>query len=136
MIEPSPNILIISSNKSELSKVEIFLEEIFRKYNLPHKNYNKVLLCISEAITNAIIHGHKNVSEKKIKVQVVSKDNDVSITVTDEGEGFDIDSIPDPTSEKNIKKESGRGIHIIKSMSDSIEYNEKGNSIQFQIKCK
>lgn len=136
MITPSPNILVINSNQSELKRVEAFLKDIFVEYKLPEKNFNKVLLCVSEAIINSIVHGHKQKEEKKILIQVISEETDVKITITDEGEGFDITSIADPTTKSNLKKESGRGIHIIKSISDKLDFNEKGNSLQFQIKCK
>ena len=136
MIKPFSNILIINSNKAELTRVEEFLNEVFINYELPKENFNKVLLCVSEAIINAIVHGHKNKIDKEIRIQVVSQECDISITITDEGEGFNIEQVPDPTSHTNIKKESGRGIHIIKSISNSLKFNDKGNSLQFQIKCK
>lgn len=41
----------------------------------------------------------------------------------------------DPTSKINLKKESGRGIHIIKSLTNKIEYNDKGNTVQLNIEC-
>lgn len=135
MIKSSRNILVIDSKKSELKKVESFLKEIFAKYGLPIDHLNKVFLCVSEAVINSIEHGHKHDANKKIKVQVRLKNHDVSIIITDEGEGFDFKAIADPTEIHNLKKESGRGIHIIRSICDVLKYNEKGNSIQFQIKC-
>jgi len=136
VIKPSPNILTIYSRKSELNKVEDFLRDIFQKYSLPERNFNKVLLCVSEAIVNSIVHGNKDNESKEIKIEVKPHNHDIIVTVTDEGEGFDTKTIPDPTQKVNLKKESGRGIHIIKSMCDVLEYNDKGNSIQFLINCK
>jgi serine/threonine-protein kinase RsbW len=60
----------------------------------------------------------------------------MNIMIEDEGNGFDFNKITDPTSDENIKNESGRGIFIIKKLSNKIEYNEKGNRIQFKIECK
>ncbi len=135
MIESSPNILIIDSKKSELKKVETFLKSIFTTHGLSEKHFNKVLLCVSEAIVNSIVHGHKHDDNKKIRLNVRLEKEGVSIIITDEGEGFDLNEVPDPTSLQNIKKESGRGIHIMKSICDVLNYNEKGNSIHFLIKC-
>jgi len=135
VIELSPNILIIHSKKTELKKVETFLKEIFITYSLPEKHFNKVFLCVSEAVINSIEHGHKHDADKQIRVQVGLEDNNVSVIITDEGDGFDFKAIADPTEIHNLKKESGRGIHIIKSICDVLRYNEKGNSIQFLIKC-
>jgi len=132
----SPNhILVINSTQEELQKVEKFLTEIFELHQLPKGCFNNVLLCVSEAVHNSIIHGNKKILHKKIEVHVNCKKQSLEVTVTDEGEGFKLESIPDPTETINIKKESGRGIHIIKSLSQKINCNEKGNSLQFQINC-
>jgi len=136
VIEPPRYILVINSSQTELTKVEIFLKEIFTAHRLPEICFNKTYLCLSEAVVNSIVHGNKNVLHKEIKVKVDCLTHSLVVSVTDEGEGFDIQSVPDPTSQKNIKKESGRGIHIIKSLSDSVEYNQLGNSLQFKIQCK
>jgi len=132
----SPNhILVISSTQDELEKVEKFLTEIFELHQLSKSCFNNVLLCVSEAVHNSITHGNKKNVHKKIEVHVNCKEQLLEVTVTDEGEGFKLESIPDPTETVNIKKESGRGIHIIKSLSQKIDFNEKGNSLQFQINC-
>lgn len=135
MIESPSHTLVIKSAQKEIEKVEQFLKDIFEKYQLPIKCFNKVFLCVSEAVNNSIIHGNKQKVHKAIHVQVNYKKQTLDIVVTDEGEGFDINAIPDPTDSNYIKNESGRGIHIIKSLSVSLKHNEKGNSLQFQINC-
>ncbi|WP_162304453.1 ATP-binding protein [Maribellus luteus] len=135
MIEPPRYILVIKSSQTELKRVEIFLREIFTAHMLPESCFNKSLLCLSEAIVNSIVHGNKNVLHKEIKVKVDCLTHSLVISVTDEGEGFDLEEVPDPTSVENIKKESGRGIHIIKTLSNSVEFNKRGNSLQFKILC-
>jgi serine/threonine-protein kinase RsbW len=129
------NILVIKSDKSELNRVEAFLRDIFHRYSLPESCFNKVFLCLSEAVVNSIIHGHKYEQSKEITVSVDCVSCTVAVTVTDKGDGFDVYNIEDPTKKENLKKESGRGIHIIKSISNSITFNEKGNSLKFQIQC-
>lgn len=130
-----PNILIISSKESELQRVEEFIKEVFSFYSFPFTCFNKVLLCISEAIINAIAHGNKRDSNKKVELSVDCRTHLISITITDQGEGFDYNNLPDPTSSENLMKESGRGIHIIKNIAKTCSFNNKGNSLQFQIEC-
>lgn len=130
-----PNILLISSKESELQKVKKFLEEVFSFYSFPFTCFNKVLLCISEATINAIAHGNKGDSKKQVELSIDCKTHLISITITDQGEGFDYNNLPDPTSKDNLMKESGRGIHIIKNMAKTCSFNDKGNSVQFQIEC-
>ena len=136
MINKPANILVIRSVKSELKKVENFIKEVFAYHSFPDSCYNKVLLCISEGTINSIVHGNKEDRRKKVELNVDCKTHLISVTITDEGEGFDHQIIPDPTKTENLHKESGRGIHIIKSLSKHFEFNETGNSMYFQIECK
>jgi serine/threonine-protein kinase RsbW len=126
-------ILIIKSDKEELSVVEDFLEGIFRKNNLQRKKFNNVLLCVSEAIMNSIYHGNDNCKDRTIEIKVYCNNNNMVVEVSDEGKGFDYTKIDDPTLNKNLKKESGRGLHIIKSLCTSIEFKDNGSCICLNI---
>ena len=136
MIKPPPNILIIQSEKAELKKVENFLNDVFSYYTLSKACFNKVYLCITEAVINSIVHGNKEDVQKKVELNIDCQKHIISVKITDQGEGFDTENIPDPTQIKNLLNESGRGIHIIKSMAEEVRFNTKGNSLQFQIVCK
>lgn len=131
-----PNILIIKSVSTELDRVESFVADIFEYHQFSHKCFNAVFLCISEAVTNSIVHGNKEDHKKKVELNVDCKHHLIQVQITDEGEGFDIEDIPDPTHKDNIRKETGRGIHIIKSIAQKVSLNEKGNSLRFEIVCK
>ena len=131
-----PNILIIKSLNSEIKKVEVFLRSVFDYHNMSEKCFNPVFLCISEATTNSIVHGNKQDRSKKVELNVDCKNKLIKVRVTDEGEGFDMEEIPDPTHSDNLLKETGRGLHIIKSIARNVELNEKGNSLSFEIYCK
>ena len=136
MIARPPKILVIKSDVSELKKVEKFLIDIFNDYNFEKKYFNKIYLCISEAVVNAIKHGNKNDLKKYVSIAVDCSLLDIKVQIEDEGDGFDINQVKDPTSKENLNNESGRGIFIIRKLSNQIEYNEKGNRIQFKIECK
>lgn len=136
MIPIPPKILVIKSEISELRKVEDFLIDIFKEFKLAQKYFNKIYLCVSEAVVNSIKHGNKNNKDKTVLIEVNCKNRELKVRIEDEGEGFDVDKIEDPTSLSNLKNESGRGIFIIRNMSNKLEYNEKGNRIQFKIECK
>jgi len=92
------------------------------------------MLLLSEAVTNAIVHGNKLDESKKVEVEVqINPDNIVS-TVKDFGDGFDPEEANDPLEEENLLKDSGRGIFLIKEISDSVDYLENGTKIRFSIK--
>lgn len=135
MISLPSEILVIESELSELQRVESFLKDLFTEFKLPAKYFNKVLLCVSEAVVNAIKHGNKSNVHKKVSISVWCNDREVQIQVEDEGEGFDIVKMEDPTIKENIRKESGRGIYIIKKLTDTLEYNKKGNKVKFKLIC-
>lgn len=132
----SPDILIIKSDLREIKKTENFLFDFFRRNNLPEDNFNRVFLCLSEAVMNSIYHGNQKDERKKISIQADCNDEMINIKISDEGDGFDYNNLENPTEQKNLKKESGRGIHIIKSLSKELEFKEKGKCIQFKIECK
>lgn len=128
-------VLTVKSEISELAKVEGLLKEVFEQNKIPEKYFNKVLLCVSEAVQNSIWHGNKSDNSKNVIIKLDCVNKEIVVQIEDEGEGFDLNKIIDPTQEENLKKESGRGIHIIKALSDSIEYNKKGNRVTFKIDC-
>ena len=135
MTNKPPEILIIKSETSELKKVEYFLEDIFNRNNLSKKYFNRLYLCVSEAIINAIKHGNRNDLNKKVIIKISCLTHEMEVLIEDEGEGFNRSILQNPTTIENIRKESGRGIFIIENLTDKIEFNEKGNRIQFKIKC-
>jgi len=136
VLEKFSKILTIKSDKAELFKVEKFLSDLFSEYRLPEKDFNRSYLCISEAVLNAIEHGNRNDSDKDVLIRLGYVRGKIYIEIIDEGDGFNYRNLKDPTIKDNIKKESGRGIHIIKSLSDAIVFNEKGNSVLLKIECK
>jgi len=135
VINRTSKIIVIKSELSELQKVENFINECFIYFSLPVKLFNKVYLCISEAVVNAIKHGNLEDIEKNVSIQFAYSEPEIEVRIEDEGEGFCHEQIKNPTLPENVKKESGRGIHIIKALTNNIEYNETGNCIQFKITC-
>jgi len=88
-----------------------------------------VRLALEEAIVNAIRHGNKSDPNKKIYVSYLIEDARITISVEDEGPGFDLDSVPDPTAEENLEADHGRGILLMRVYMDEVVYNEKGNKV-------
>lgn len=132
----SPDILIINSDVNELERTEKFLLNFFRKNNLSEDNFNRVFLCLSEAVVNSIHHGNQNDRHKKVIIKAVFDNELLNIKISDEGDGFDFDNVNNPTKPENLKKESGRGLHIIKSLSKELKFKKSGKCVQFKIECK
>ncbi|MGD9855154.1 MAG: ATP-binding protein [Planctomycetaceae bacterium] len=86
-------------------------------------------LAIEEAVTNAIKHGNRRDVTKKVFVRCLVDTERVRLVVEDEGAGFDLVDVPDPTADENLDKPSGRGIRLMQSFLTSVEYNDRGNRV-------
>ncbi len=82
-----------------------------------------------EALRNAMIHGNKMDSSKKVAIETEMEGNTVVIRVEDEGEGFDPETLPDPTLNENLLKEGGRGVYLIKHLMDEVKYENGGRRV-------
>ena len=88
-----------------------------------------VHLALEEAFLNAFKHGNKMDPEKEIKIDYSVSNEEVEISMMDEGGGFDPDAVPDPRSGENLYKAEGRGLFLMRSYMDVVEYNERGNCV-------
>ena len=84
---------------------------------------------LTEALSNAMLYGNASDPEKRVRVEVTVGVEKVSVRVTDQGEGFDPETVPDPTLPGNISKTGGRGIFLMKALMDEVQFNERGNSV-------
>ena len=91
-----------------------------------------VRLALEEALVNAIKHGNKMDPGKSVTVDWEVSDNHVRVVIEDEGEGFDVADVPDPTDEENLDKPGGRGIMLMRSFMSLVEYNEHGNRLTME----
>ncbi|OFZ03982.1 MAG: hypothetical protein A2491_11000 [Bacteroidetes bacterium RIFOXYC12_FULL_35_7] len=121
-------VLVIDSKLTNINKVRVFLEEIFNEFSLNKISFNHVFLGISEAVSNAILHGNKLDAEKRVFIRLNVFENQIHIEVEDEGDGF-CDTLFDPTLPENIKCENGRGIYIIRQIADEIVFKEDGRKV-------
>ena len=124
----------IPSIKENVSVVESFIENIGEKVNIEDSIYGNVLVSVTEAVNNAIVHGNKEDKNKKVKLTLKKNKKSVRFVVEDEGIGFDYDNLPDPTNPKNIEKVKGRGIFLIKSLSDKTTFKSGGRTVEMLFK--
>jgi serine/threonine-protein kinase RsbW len=86
-------------------------------------------LATEEALVNAVVHGNQLDPQKTVQVECHVSPELVRLTITDEGAGFDPQSVPDCTLEERLEAASGRGVMLMRSFMSRIEYNPKGNSV-------
>lgn len=89
-----------------------------------------IRLCVEEVVRNAITHGNNNDKGLKVLVSYWLEGDSLIIEIEDEGRGFDLGEVPDPTIEENIMKGSGRGVYLVRKLMDKMEFNDKGNKVR------
>ena len=114
--------LVIPSDPYRIAEVDEFLERHLRERGVSETLVTDLAIATTELVNNAIVHGNKQDLSKIVTLSVLLTSTEVEIRVTDQGEIFDPEAIPDPLAEENLLKEVGRGIFIVRALMDSVEY--------------
>jgi len=115
------NLIEIPSTLDYLPKVDEFIERKLRKLGINEDQIADIAISVTEAVTNAVVHGNKNNLAKKVRISLRADSSRVEVTVEDEGGGFDPSSVQSPIEKENLLKETGRGIFILKSLMDKVD---------------
>ncbi|RVU02095.1 ATP-binding protein [Mucilaginibacter limnophilus] len=126
--------LQLPSKLESIAHLENLVEEIADKYHVGDDVFANMMTCLSEAVTNAIVHGNKLDENKKVIVNAEVELKKIVWTITDEGPGFDYTHLPDPTAPENLEKLTGRGVYIVKHLADQCVFNSTGNEIELHFK--
>lgn len=119
----------------EVRRVDTFLESILesadqaeslvlgvaREVGFSEEDLHKIGMAVRESVVNAVVHGNRYNARKKVHLLISRGKDRLTVTVSDEGEGFDLSSLPDPVAEENIFQQSGRGIFLIRAFVDEFE---------------
>ncbi|MCR9100967.1 MAG: ATP-binding protein [bacterium] len=122
--------LKLSSDTRNIALVESFVERAVEQYQIAPDIYGNILITLTEAVNNAIIHGNSNDESKTVQIQLRRKNNCLAVRVTDEGEGFDLTAVPDPTAPENLLQVGGRGVFLMQQLSDSVHFHNNGSTVE------
>jgi len=129
------NTIILDSNQESINKVTSYIDSIYSSSeNDISDTYGNVIIAITEAVNNAVNHGNKEDSNKKVTISCKKTDKKMYFTVEDEGDGFDYENVPDPTDPENLHKLNGRGLFLMKNLVDEIYFHEEGKKIELIFK--
>lgn len=126
--------ITINSSVENLAYVEQEIETVFDEFGISFDLFGNVLIAVTEAVTNAISYGNRNDVTKQVTVNFKNTDGFLNVSVSDEGKGFDYEQLPDPTDPENIEKLEGRGIFLMKSLSDSLSFYDEGSRVEMRFK--
>ena len=133
-MEDQPIILALDSNPENVKEIQPYVDQIVQKYQIGSDLYGNILISLTEAITNAIVHGNQADQNKKVFVHSKFDQNLIRVQVQDEGEGFNYEEVPDPTDPMNILELNGRGVFLIHQLSDGVTYSNNGSTVEIKFK--
>lgn len=116
--------LTLASNRANIHKVGAFLSKIRHAIPMEDELYGNIMISLTEAVNNAIVHGNRENPVKSVRVRCECYADRFVFFVEDEGSGFNPDSLPDPLAEENLLKEGGRGVLIIRALMSDVSYRE------------
>ena len=120
----------IPSLAENIRIIESFIDNAKEKYELDDDIYGNIMIAVTEAVNNAIKHGNKDNSSKNVLISLSLDEGMIKFKIQDEGNGFDFHELPDPTAPENIAKPGGRGIFLMKHLSDEVDFKENGKVVE------
>ncbi|AWW30743.1 ATP-binding protein [Echinicola strongylocentroti] len=106
--------------------VESFIDNAREKFQINDDIYGNIMISVTECVSNAIVHGNQGDANKAVNLEVNFLENQLKFIVEDEGKGFDYENLKDPTAPENLEKSGGRGVFIMKHLSDEVDFENDG----------
>ena len=124
--------LVLQSNLNSISRIEPYVNQIVSDFGINDEIYGNILIALTEAVNNAILHGNKEDKSKKVTISLVSNhpEKQLVFQISDDGSGFNYSELPDPTAPENILKLGGRGVFLMRQLSDEVEFMDNGSTVQ------
>ncbi len=109
---------------------EKLIDDVVAEYGVKEDYYGELLIAMTEAVNNAIVHGNKLDPTKQVTLTFdIIEDRLMRFMIEDEGPGFDYDHLPDPTAPENIEKPHGRGVFLMRKLADQCDFQDNGRIV-------
>ncbi|HOU46744.1 MAG TPA: ATP-binding protein [Chitinophagales bacterium] len=122
--------LEISSRLENITQVESMIEILKVQYHIREEQYDNVLLASVEAVTNAIEHGNNLDEKKTVNIEARKYETSFSLSIRDEGIGFNPDKLPDPTAPELLEQPDGRGVFLMRKLADELFFHDGGRCVE------
>jgi serine/threonine-protein kinase RsbW len=126
--------LRLPSNPCHIGMLESFVAKMVEYYKISPDKFGDILVSITEAVNNAIIHGNRQDESKVVQIQLCKHRDCIAIRVTDEGKGFDYRKLPDPTCPENRRTLGGRGVFLMRQLADKLRFDNNGSTVEIHFK--
>lgn len=126
--------LTLASDPSNINQVEQLVNQIANRFKLDQEKHDNLLISLTEAVNNAIIHGNKQDRSKTVSICLDRISDGLSIRVSDQGHGFNYNNLPDPTCPERICECGGRGVFLMTQLCDRMRYIDGGSTVEMQFR--
>jgi len=110
--------------------IESFIDNAKERFHLNDDIYGNIMIAVTEAVNNAIKHGNEGDKSKNVSLSLFLNESMIKFTIKDEGKGFRYDNLPDPTAPENLEKIGGRGIFLMRHLSDEVQFKDDGRIVE------
>jgi serine/threonine-protein kinase RsbW len=128
--------LSIPSEQKNIHMVEDFLIRVSKSFHLSEEKLYLLLVVVTEAVNNGINHGNKRDPSKNVDVVCTVRGTVLTVSIRDEGKGFDPSLLPNPIAEENLLRDSGRGVFLMQQLMDTVKYREGGREVVMTMRLR
>ncbi len=125
--------MTLPSNPKSVARVEPFLKKVNHSAHLDEIQFHKVMISLTEAVNNAIIHGNRSNPGLKVGVTCEFLPGWLLILVNDQGHGFRVEDVRNPLRKENLHRETGRGIFLMRTLMDKVEFELMNTGLQVRL---
>ncbi|MBK8388285.1 MAG: ATP-binding protein [Saprospiraceae bacterium] len=126
--------LRIQTRPENINQLENYVQEVVTQVGMGSNKFADILISLTEAVNNAMIHGNKNCEEKNVLIRCKGQKTGIAFLVKDEGDGFNPSEVPNPTDENLLDCCGGRGVYIMTQLADRVKYMDNGTTVEMYFK--
>ena len=126
----------IASKAENITVVEKFVDDLRSDMNIGDDVYGNILIALTEAANNAMLHGNKANPSKEVEIQwgMDARGKNLTFIIKDQGPGFDYNNLPNPTSPENLERTNGRGVFLMMQLADMVVFSDNGATVEMQFR--
>lgn len=124
---------VLDSTLDSVDIAEADTLKVAEEIGFDEEDLHKIGMAVRECMVNAVVHGNRYNARKKVHFQVIRGVDHMAVVIRDEGEGFELQSLPDPLAEENLLRQSGRGLLLIQAFMDDLQIHRvepKGTEVK------
>jgi len=124
---------LLESTLDSVDEAEAKVLQAAEKAGFDEEDLHKIGMAVRECMVNAVVHGNRYNARKKVHLGIQTATDRMTVIIRDEGEGFDMNALPDPLAEENLLRQSGRGLLLIQAFMDEFELRQaesKGTEVR------